>query len=87
MKTLRFNTGWDLSSVDDIECIGITSGIVGVISLPGVYEPHLIVVREGTPVGVLYPPNLAYKIKSICMLSNDEPDSTLSPCPRHRTTR
>lgn len=59
---------------------------MGVISLPGVYDPHLIVIREGTPVGVLYPPNLAYKIKSICMLSIEGADSLLTPCPRHRTT-
>lgn len=69
--------------MDDIECIGITPGIVGVISLPGVYDPHLIVVREAIPVGVLYPPNLVYRIKSICMLSDDEPDGQLPNCPRH----
>ncbi|XP_075149037.1 phosphatidylinositide phosphatase spermathreecae isoform X2 [Haematobia irritans] len=75
--------GWDLSSVDDIECIGITHGIVGVISLPNVYESHLVIIKEATPVGVLYPPHLVYKIKSICILSADEPDTTLTPCTRH----
>lgn len=38
--------GWDLSSVDDIECIGITQGIIGEISLPGVYDPHLLIIKE-----------------------------------------
>ncbi|XP_013108333.2 phosphatidylinositide phosphatase SAC2 isoform X2 [Stomoxys calcitrans] len=76
-------SGWDLSSVDDIECIGITHGIVGVISLPNVYESHLVIIKEATPVGVLYPPHLVYKIKSICILSADEPDTTLTPCTRH----
>uniref|UniRef100_A0A0A1XQM6 Phosphatidylinositide phosphatase SAC2 n=1 Tax=Zeugodacus cucurbitae TaxID=28588 RepID=A0A0A1XQM6_ZEUCU len=75
--------GWDLSSVDDIECIGITHGIVGVISLPNVYEPHLVIVKEATPVGVLYAPSLVYKIKSICILSADEPDTVLTSCTRH----
>ncbi|XP_073816733.1 phosphatidylinositide phosphatase spermathreecae isoform X3 [Musca autumnalis] len=75
--------GWDLSSVDDIECIGITHGIVGVISLPNVYEPHLVIIKEATPVGVLYPPHLVYKIKSICILSADDPDTNLTPCTRH----
>ncbi|XP_058977164.1 phosphatidylinositide phosphatase SAC2 isoform X3 [Musca domestica] len=75
--------GWDLSSVDDIECIGITHGIVGVISLPNVYEPHLVIIKEATPVGVLYPPHLVYKIKSICILSADDPDTSLTPCTRH----
>ncbi|CAD6994300.1 unnamed protein product [Ceratitis capitata] len=74
---------WDLSSVDDIECIGITHGIVGVISLPNVYDPHLVIIKEATPVGVLYAPNLVYKIKSICILSADEPDTVLTSCTRH----
>lgn len=78
-----FSSGWDLSSVDDIECIGIAHGIVGVITLPGVYEGHLVIIKEATPVGVLYPPNLVYKIKSICILSADEPDTILTTCSRH----
>uniref|UniRef100_A0A0A1X3H9 Phosphatidylinositide phosphatase SAC2 n=1 Tax=Zeugodacus cucurbitae TaxID=28588 RepID=A0A0A1X3H9_ZEUCU len=84
-KTSEFTikAGWDLSSVDDIECIGITHGIVGVISLPNVYEPHLVIVKEATPVGVLYAPSLVYKIKSICILSADEPDTVLTSCTRH----
>lgn len=82
-----FPSGWDLSSVGDIECIGVCGGIIGIISLPGVYDPHLIVIKESTAVGVLYPPNLVYKIKSICMLSDDEPDTLLAPCPRHNTAR
>lgn len=79
--------GWDLSSVDDIECIGITAGIVGVISLPGVYEPHLVIVKEATAVGAIYPPHLVYKIKSICILGDDVPDTPLNPCPRHSSVR
>ncbi|KAH8360019.1 hypothetical protein KR093_010212 [Drosophila rubida] len=75
--------GWDLSSVEDIECIGVTHGIVGVISLPNVYEPHLVVIKEATAVGVLYPPHLVYKIKSICILSADEPDTELPNCTKH----
>ncbi|EDW96284.2 phosphatidylinositide phosphatase SAC2 isoform X1 [Drosophila yakuba] len=84
-RTSEFSikAGWDLSSVDDIECIGVTHGIVGVISLPNVYEPHLIVVKEATAVGVLYPPHLVYKIKSICILSADEPDTDLPNCSKH----
>ncbi|KAH8242763.1 hypothetical protein KR032_001875 [Drosophila birchii] len=84
-KTSEFTikAGWDLSSVDDIECIGVTHGIVGVISLPNVYEPHLVVVKEATAVGVLYPPHLVYKIKSICILSAEEPDTDLSNCTKH----
>lgn len=78
--------GWDLSSVDDIECLGITQGIIGVVSLPGVYEPHLVIIKEAVPVGVLYAPNLVYKIKSICALSSstDTPENILMPCSRHK---
>ncbi|KAG4080134.1 hypothetical protein HA402_008205 [Bradysia odoriphaga] len=88
-KTSEFTlkSGWDLSSVGDIECIGVCGGIIGIISLPGVYDPHLIVIKESTAVGVLYPPHLVYKIKSICMLSDDEPDTLLAPCPRHNAVR
>ncbi|KAL7728141.1 hypothetical protein ACLKA6_002274 [Drosophila palustris] len=84
-KTSEFTIkpGWDLSSVEDIECIGVTHGIVGVISLPNVYEPHLVVIKEATAVGVLYPPHLVYKIKSICILSADDPDSELPNCTKH----
>ncbi|XP_034485744.1 phosphatidylinositide phosphatase SAC2 isoform X1 [Drosophila innubila] len=84
-KTSEFTIkpGWDLSSVEDIECIGVTHGIVGVISLPNVYEPHLVVIKEATAVGVLYPPHLVYKIKSICILSADVPDSELPNCTKH----
>lgn len=81
------HAGWDLSSVGDIECIGVTPGILGVISLPGVYDPHLVIVREATDIGILYPPHTVHKVKSICMLSDDEPDVALVPCHRHSTSR
>lgn len=77
--------GWDLASVDDIECLGITDGILGVISAPGVLEPPvLLIIKESIAVGCIYTPHIVYKIKSICMLSNDEPDRTLTPCSKHR---
>ncbi|EDW15388.2 phosphatidylinositide phosphatase SAC2 isoform X1 [Drosophila mojavensis] len=84
-KTSEFTIkpGWDLSSVEDIECIGVTHGIVGVISLSNVYEPHLVIIKEAMAMGVLYPPHLVYKIKSICILSADEPDSELPNCTKH----
>lgn len=81
------DAGWDLSSVGDIECLGITPGILGVISLPGVFEPHLVIVREAIDIGILYPPHTVYKVKSICMLSDDDPDAVLMPCQRHSTSR
>ncbi|XP_053678943.1 phosphatidylinositide phosphatase SAC2 [Anopheles nili] len=77
--------GWDLSSVDDIECIGVTHGIVGTIALQGVLEPHLIVIKDVAPVGVLYAPHLVYKIKSIAVLGPDGADSPLLGCSKHNT--
>ncbi|XP_058840370.1 phosphatidylinositide phosphatase SAC2 [Topomyia yanbarensis] len=77
--------GWDLSSVDDIECIGITHGIVGTISLQGVLDSHLIIIKEVVPVGVLYAPDLVYRIKSICILGADDPDTILLNCTKHNT--
>lgn len=79
-------SGWDLSSVGDIECIGITYGIVGEIKFPGIYDPHLVIVRESTAVGCLDENNLVYKIKTICILSQEEPDTPLFPCSKHSTT-
>lgn len=73
-----------MSSVDDIECLGYTSGILGVISLPGILDPHLMIIKESVPVGAIYPPHIVYKIKGICMLSNDDPDQCLSPCLKHK---
>lgn len=73
-----------MSSVDDIECLGYTSGILGVISLPGILDPHLMIIKESVPVGAIYPPHIVYKIKGICMLSNDDPDQCLSPCSKHK---
>ncbi|XP_058468246.1 phosphatidylinositide phosphatase SAC2 isoform X2 [Malaya genurostris] len=78
-------SGWDLSSVDDIECIGITHGIVGTICLQGVLDPHLIIIKEAVPVGVLYAPHLVYKIKSICILGAEDPDTILLNCTKHNT--
>lgn len=76
--------GWDLSAVDDIECIGLTPAIVGACRLADVYTPHLVIVRDAQPVGVLYPPHLVYKIRSVCILSAAEPDGgALQPCQRH----
>ncbi|XP_053665569.1 phosphatidylinositide phosphatase SAC2 [Anopheles marshallii] len=83
----QLKCGWDLSSVDDIECIGVTHGIVGTIALQGVLEPHLIVIKEVVPVGVLYAPHLVYKIKSIAVLGPDGADTLLLGCSKHNSNQ
>lgn len=77
--------GWDLSSVGDIECIGITYGIIGEIKFPGIYDPHLVIIREANAIGSLDQNHLVYKIKNVCILSQDEPDIPLYPCSKHST--
>uniref|UniRef100_A0A336M9Y8 CSON012683 protein n=1 Tax=Culicoides sonorensis TaxID=179676 RepID=A0A336M9Y8_CULSO len=78
--------GWDLSGVTgDIECLGVTNGIIGMIQLSGVYEPHLLLIRDVIEVGMLYTPHLVYKIKSICTLGASEGlDVPLNPCSKHK---
>lgn len=78
-------SGWDLSSVGDIECIGITYGIIGEIKFPGIYDPHLLIIRESAAIGSLDQNHLVYKIKNVCILSQDEPDLPLFPCAKHST--
>lgn len=69
----------------DIECIGITYGIIGEIKLPGIYDPHLLIIREAGAIGSLDQNHLVYKIKSVSILSQDEPDFPLYPCAKHST--
>jgi phosphatidylinositol 4-phosphatase len=56
------------------------------LKFPGIYDPHLVIIREAVPVGALFKNNLVYKIKSVCILSQDEPDYQLVPCSKHSTT-
>lgn len=73
-------------NVDDIECLGITHGLVGIVQLQGIYEPHLLLIKEVVPVGVLYAPHMVYKIKTISVLSPSESlDVPLSSCSKHRS--
>lgn len=78
---------FDFAEVFDIECIGITYGIVGEIKFPNVFDPHLLIIKEAQPIGALnLQKNLVYKIKSVCILSQDEPDTQLFQCSKHATT-
>lgn len=77
---------YDFHEVIDIECIGITFGIIGELKFPGIYDPHLIIIKESVPIGSLFQNNLVHKIKSICILSSDEASCQLFPCSKHSTT-
>lgn len=76
---------WDLSDIEDIECLGITDGILGKVEHSNVFEPRLMIIKESAPVGTIYFHHTIYKIKSVCFLNmgpnNQEVD--LSPCTKH----
>ncbi|XP_045780758.1 phosphatidylinositide phosphatase SAC2 isoform X1 [Maniola jurtina] len=78
-------SAWDLSDIEDIECLGITEGIIGKVEHTNIYEPRLIIIKESVPVGQIYFHHTIYKIKSICFLNmgatNQEVD--LCPCTKH----
>lgn len=73
--------------MEDIECLGVTSAIIGKIEHEAVYEPKLMIVKDCTPVGNLYDDHIIYKIKSICLLpmGNEEAEFNLTPCKKHST--
>ncbi|XP_026729187.1 phosphatidylinositide phosphatase SAC2-like isoform X1 [Trichoplusia ni] len=78
-------SAWDLSDIEDIECLGITDGIIGKVEHSNIFEPRLMIIKESAPVGTIYFHHTIYKIKSICFLNmgqaNQEVD--LSPCTKH----
>lgn len=76
-----------MSSLQDIECLGLTSAVVGKIEHEAVYEAKLAIVKDCIPVGNLYDDHLIYKIQSICLLSlgNEDVDLNLIPCKKHST--
>ncbi|XP_077289295.1 phosphatidylinositide phosphatase spermathreecae isoform X2 [Arctopsyche grandis] len=80
-------SAWDLSGLEDIECLGITPAIIGKIEHEAIYEPKLVIVKDCTPVGNLYDDHIIYKIKSISLLpiGNEEIELNLTPCKKHST--
>ncbi|XP_037967524.2 phosphatidylinositide phosphatase SAC2 [Plutella xylostella] len=82
-------SAWDLSDIEDIECMGITEGVIGLVELPNVFEPRLMIINETEPVGQLYFHHTITKIKSIVLLNmgphNQEFELTL--CTKHHGTK
>ncbi|XP_028178083.1 phosphatidylinositide phosphatase SAC2-like, partial [Ostrinia furnacalis] len=78
-------SAWDLSDIEDIECLGITEGILGKVEHSNIFEPRLMIIKESVPVGQIYFHHTIYKIKSICFLNmgvtNQEVE--LCPCTKH----
>ncbi|XP_049880526.1 phosphatidylinositide phosphatase SAC2 isoform X2 [Pectinophora gossypiella] len=81
-------SAWDLSDIEDIECLGITEGIIGKVDHSNVYEPRLMIIKESVPVGQIYFHHTIYKIKSVCFLNmgaaNQEVE--LSACTKHNSS-
>ncbi|XP_050685103.1 phosphatidylinositide phosphatase SAC2 isoform X2 [Leptidea sinapis] len=78
-------SAWDLSDIEDIECLGVTEGIIGKVEHSNIYDPRLIVIKESVPMGQIYFHHTIYKIKSISIINlgttNQEVD--LLPCTKH----
>ncbi|XP_047035991.1 phosphatidylinositide phosphatase SAC2 isoform X2 [Helicoverpa zea] len=78
-------SAWDLSDIEDIECLGITDGIVGKVEHSNIFEPRLMIIKESSPVGTIYFHHSINKIKSVCFLNmgpiNQEIE--LCPCTKH----
>ncbi|XP_026498745.2 phosphatidylinositide phosphatase SAC2 isoform X1 [Vanessa tameamea] len=78
-------SAWDLSDIEDIECLGITEGIIGKVEHTNIYEPRLMIIKESVPVGQIYFHHTIYKIKSICFLNmgSSNQELELCPCTKH----
>ncbi|XP_050357404.1 phosphatidylinositide phosphatase SAC2 isoform X2 [Nymphalis io] len=78
-------SAWDLSDIEDIECLGITEGIIGKVEHSNIYEPRLMIIKESVPVGQIYFHHTIYKIKSICFLNmgSSNQELELCPCTKH----
>ncbi|XP_050554102.1 phosphatidylinositide phosphatase SAC2 isoform X6 [Spodoptera frugiperda] len=78
-------SAWDMSDIEDIECLGITDGILGKVEHTNIFEPRLMIIKESAPVGTIYFHHSIYKIKSVCFLNmgpvNQEIE--LTPCTKH----
>ncbi|CAK1541007.1 unnamed protein product [Leptosia nina] len=83
--TFSVRSAWDLSDIEDIECLGITEGIIGKVEHSNVYEPRLMLIKECVPVGQIYFHHTIYKIKSICFLNlgTTNQETELCPCTKH----
>ncbi|XP_049808352.1 phosphatidylinositide phosphatase SAC2 [Schistocerca nitens] len=81
-------SGWDLSTADDPDCLGVFYGIIGKIELHSVVESRLILVKDYAIVGDLPGGKTVYKIKSIVFLqlgtSSENADLGLHPCKKHQ---
>lgn len=80
MFILSFVLAWDLSDIEDIECLGITEGIIGKVEHSNIFEPRLIIIKESVPVGNIYFHHTIYKIKSICILNMGTTNQELDLC-------
>uniref|UniRef100_A0A2A4JFU2 SAC domain-containing protein n=1 Tax=Heliothis virescens TaxID=7102 RepID=A0A2A4JFU2_HELVI len=74
-------SAWDLSDIEDIECLGITDGIIGKVEHSNIYEPRLIIIKESAPVGTIYFHHSINKIKSVCFLNMGPANQELELCP------
>ncbi|XP_030025853.1 phosphatidylinositide phosphatase SAC2 isoform X1 [Manduca sexta] len=73
-------SAWDMSDIEDIECLGITEGIIGKVEHSNIFEPCLMIIKESVPVGNIYFHHTIHKIKSICFLNMGVSNQELELC-------
>lgn len=74
-------SAWDMSDIEDIECLGITEGIIGKVEHSNIFEPRLMIIKESAPVGNIYFHHTIHKVKSICFLNMGIANQELELCP------
>lgn len=73
-------SAWDLSDIEDIECLGVTEGILGKIEHTNIYDPHLAIIKDVEAVGQIYFQHTIYKIKSVIFLNIGPENQVLDLC-------
>lgn len=81
-------SAWDLSDIEDIECLGVTEGILGKVEHTNIYEPRLAVIKEVESVGEIYFHHTVYKIKSVVFLNMgmENQPVDLCACTKHTSS-
>lgn len=74
-----------MSDIEDIECLGITEGIIGKVEHTNVYEPRLMIIKNSEPVGQIYFHHTIHRIKEITFinLGTTNQDIELCQCTKH----
>lgn len=81
-------SAWDLSDIEDIECLGVTEGILGKVEHSNIFEPRLALIKEAESVGEIFFQHTIYKIKSVVFLNMGMENQIvdLGTCTKHASS-